>query len=72
MLAMLGALLVVLLLIGFWPLVVLAGIGLLGLGAAPPEYNPVMAVLSGGLIVFGVGWPLVRFVGQRIGRSAGK
>jgi hypothetical protein len=65
MLAILGGLLIVLLLIGFWPLVALALIGLLGMHAAPPEPNPVMAVLSGGLIVYLVAFPVYRLI-QRI------
>jgi hypothetical protein len=65
MLAMLAGLLIVLLLIGFWPLVALALIGLLGMGAAPPEPNPILAVLSGGLIVYLVGFPVYRLI-QRI------
>ena len=71
MLAIVGGLLVVILVIGFWPLVGLALIGLLGMGAAPPEYNPVLAVLSGGLIVYLVGWPVYCLI-QRIGKSAVK
>jgi len=67
MLAILGGLLIVLLLIGFWPLVLLAGIGLLGMHAAPPEYNPVLAVLGWGFLAYLVGFPVYRLI-QRIGR----